>query len=86
MQTIKVQFKSRHTGELRGMHYTYYAEDDNLQVGDEITIETKMGKSEAQVTQINVPDSEVITFKDYIKTIPKRNQLELEIEEDKEWS
>lgn len=71
MQIVKVQFKHTHTGEFIGTEYSYFAEDDNLAIDDEVEVDTKFGKSIAKVTQINVSADEVITFIDYMKTIPK---------------
>ncbi len=71
MQIVKVQFKHTHTGEFKGTQYSYFAEDDNLAIDDQVEVETKFGKSMAKVTQINVPADEVVTFIDYMKTIPK---------------
>ena len=74
---VKVQFRNRFTGEYSGAEYSYYAEED-LQVGDEVTVPTKFGDSGGKITQINVSEFEVITFKEYMKTIPKRVQKEEE--------
>ena len=74
---VKVQFRNRFTGEYSGAEYSYYAEED-LQVGDEVTVPTKFGDSGCKITQINVSEFEVITFKEYMKTIPKRVQKEEE--------
>ncbi|KAF0092201.1 MAG: hypothetical protein FD141_385 [Fusobacteria bacterium] len=71
MQIVKVQFKHSHTGEFKGTEYSYFAEDDNLAINDEVEVDTKFGKSIAKVTQVNVPAEEVVTFIDYMKTIPK---------------
>lgn len=72
MQIVKVQFKHSHTGEFKGTEYSYFAEDDNLAIDDEVEVDTKFGKSMAKVTQINVSADEVVTFIDYMKTIPKK--------------
>lgn len=74
---IKVQFKNRFTGEYSGAEYSYYAEED-LQVGDEVTVPTKFGEAEGKITRINVSELEVVTFKERMKTIPKRLQKEEE--------
>lgn len=71
MQIVKVQFKHSHTGLFKGTEYSYFAEDDNLAVDDEVEVDTKFGKSMAKVTQVNVPVDEVVTFIDYMKTITK---------------
>lgn len=71
MQIVKVQFKHSHTGEFKGTEYSYFAEDDNLAINDEVEVDTKFGKSIAKVTQVNVPVDEVVTFIDYMKTITK---------------
>ena len=68
---VKVQFKNRYTGEYSGAEYSYYAEEE-LQVGDEVTVPAKFGDSKGKITQVNVSEFEVITFKEYMKTIPKR--------------
>lgn len=79
---IKAQFQHSHTKEFRGIAYTYKAEDEFLQVGDELEIETKYGRSRIKVTEIRVPEAEIITLKDSIKTIPKKTQIELEFGEE----
>ena len=74
---VKVQFRSKFTGEYSGSEYSYYAEED-LQVGDEVKVPTRFGESDARVTMIAVPEDEVVTFKDFMKTIPMRVQEEEE--------
>lgn len=82
MQIVKVQFKNNYSGKFQGIEYSYYAEDENIRVDDEFEVDTKFGKSMAKVTQINVPEDEVITFKNYMKTIPKAKTEPLINEED----
>lgn len=82
MQIVKVQFKHSHTGEFKGTEYSYFAEDDNLAVDDEIEVDTKFGKSIAKVTQTNVSIDEVVTFVDYMKTITKTPIMPLINDED----
>lgn len=82
MQIVKVQFKHSHTGEFKGTEYSYFAEDDNLAINDEVEVDTKFGKSIAKVTQVNVPVDEVVTFIDYMKTIPKAPVMPMISDED----
>ena len=55
-------------GEPNGREYTYYG-DDGLTVGEIIEVPVKNTVCAAVVTRINIPESEVESFRDNIKTI-----------------
>lgn len=55
---VCVQFKSRYRDEYGGPAYTYLA-DVPLRVGDIVNVPTKYGDSEARVSRVGVPESEV---------------------------
>lgn len=57
---VCVQFKSRYRDEYGGPAYTYRA-DVPLYVGDIVKVPTKYGDSEARVSRVGVPESE-LTF------------------------
>lgn len=55
---VCVQFKGRYRDEYCGPAYTYRA-DVPLRVGDIVNVPTKYGDSEARVSRVNVPESEL---------------------------
>ena len=55
---VHVQFKSRYRDEYGGPAYTYLA-DVPLCVGDIVKVPTKFGDSEARVSRVGVPESEL---------------------------
>ena len=57
---VHVQFKSRYREEYSGPAYTYRA-DVPLCVGGIVKVPTKFGDSEARVSRVGVPESE-LTF------------------------
>lgn len=66
---IKVKFNKN--GEPSGREYTYLS-DDKLEIGDVVVIRAADGEKEAQtgtVTSVDVPESEVESFKDKLKSI-----------------
>lgn len=67
MQIVKVQY--RKDGEFTGREYSYFSEE-NLKVGDIISVPVKSGFNTAQVSAIDVPESEILPFKDAVKIIP----------------
>lgn len=59
VQLVAVQFRSRYKKDtFSGGEYTYIA-DVPLDVGDLVKVPTKFGESEARVTRVDVPISEL---------------------------
>ncbi len=67
MQLIKVAYIK--DGELSKREYTYYSAEP-LQVGDVVKAPVRDTTSEAQVTEIDVPESAIAAFRDKVKVIP----------------
>lgn len=65
---VQVQFRSRYGEGYGGAAYTYIA-DTTLAVGDIVTVPTKFGNSEARVSRVDVPETEVERFRDKLKRI-----------------
>ncbi len=68
MNIVKVRYFI-HDDTLSTREYTYYSAD-KLNVGDIVTVPVRDSTGKAQVTSINVPESEIEAFKDKVKTIP----------------
>lgn len=69
MKLIKLQFLKN--GEGQGKEYTYITKDEDLKVGDIVQVqEPPMGV----ITQVDVPEEEVASFKDKLKTIVGKPQ------------
>ncbi len=66
---VKVNYYSETAGELSGREYTYYSVDP-LKVGDIVTVPVRDTTGKAQVSAIDVPEAEIVAFKDRVKTIP----------------
>ena len=67
MKLVKLQFIKN--GDGQGKEYTYLTNDENLKVGDIVQVsEPPMGV----ITQVDVPEKEVESFKDKLKTIVGR--------------
>lgn len=59
VQIVAVQFRSRYNKDtFFGTEYTYIA-DVPLAVGDIVKVPTKFGESEARVSRVNVPLTEI---------------------------
>ena len=58
MSIVSVQFKSRYNGTYGGNEYAYYA-DVPVSKGDIVKVPTKFGDTEAKVTRVDVPESEI---------------------------
>ncbi len=71
---VKVQYISLTTGEISDRDYTYYSVD-RLDVGDIITVPIRGTSGKARVTAIDVPEAEIATYKDKVKTIPTDSRL-----------
>lgn len=65
---VQVQFKNRRGSGYVGNAYTYIA-DNPLKVGDIVTVPTKFGESEACVCRVDVPEAEVVKFRDQLRHI-----------------
>lgn len=59
--------------------YSYYSED-RLKVGDIVMVQVRDRQTNATVTEIDVPESEVEAFKDKVKTIPADSVIPPEAE------
>lgn len=77
MQIIKVKFSNN--GFPIGRAYTYYSKD-NVEVGDLVQINSS---SKGVVTEIDVPEEEIASYKDKVKFIYGKVDL-TEPEENKE--
>lgn len=65
---VQVQFRNRFGEGYGGAAYTYAA-DVPLAVGDIVTVPTKFGDNEARVCRVDVPEAEVVRFRDQLKHI-----------------
>uniref|UniRef100_A0A6M3IWT4 Uncharacterized protein n=1 Tax=viral metagenome TaxID=1070528 RepID=A0A6M3IWT4_9ZZZZ len=94
---VKVKYFSETTGELSNREYTYFSAD-RLNVGDIVIVPVRDTTGKAQVSAINVPESEIQAFRDKVKTIPSDSiipektldEMELEADEslaasEKQW-
>jgi len=63
---IKVKFMR--DGQPSGRDYTYYT-PEAVEVGDIVDLTAKTGVAHAVVTQINVPEEEIVSFKNSMKSI-----------------
>ncbi len=69
MNIVKVQYFSGGFQETGGREYTYYSED-SLKVGDMVIVPVRDTTGKAKVSAIDVPEAEIASFKDKVKTIP----------------
>jgi hypothetical protein len=72
MEIVKVKYENQGTGGTVYLprEYSYYTVDP-LNVGDIVTVPMWGGNTgKARVSAINVPESEIASFKDKMKTIP----------------
>lgn len=84
---VKVRYFSEQTQELSAREYTYYSVD-RLKVGDIVMVPVRDTTGKAQVTAIDVAESEIVAFKDKVKTIPAGSRLVSQIPDGKpgdEW-
>ncbi len=68
MKTNVIKLQFLRYGKPAGREYTYLTNTD-VAVGDTVEIDGKQGISQGIVTQIDVPESEIVPFKDRAKTI-----------------
>ena len=66
---VKVQYLSLSTGEVSPREYTYFSED-RLAVEDIVSVPVKDTITKAKVSAIDVPEGEIVAFKDKVKVIP----------------
>lgn len=71
MNIVKVKYINESNGALSEQEYSYFAED-NLQVGDIITVPVRDTTGRAIVSAVNVPEAEIAAFKHMMKTIPAK--------------
>lgn len=69
MQIVKVKYISETTGKVSEREYTYFSEDE-LTVGQIIFVPARDTVGKAMVSQVDIPESEVESFRHIIKTIP----------------
>lgn len=66
---VKIKYWNDSKGEPTGRDYSFYTVDP-LAVGDYVQVPTEHGAAKALVTAVNVPESEILAFRDCVKTIP----------------
>ena len=74
MEIVKVKYLK--DGQPSGREYSYFTEDI-LQVGDIVTAPTFTGDKKAQVSAVNIPESEIESFRAAVRTIPAGSRIEL---------
>jgi hypothetical protein len=81
MQIVKVQYYKEAINDFTGYGYSYYTED-TLKVGDIVKALVKdEGWSRAKVIAIDIPESEIVRFKEAMKTIPAESIFKQQAEE-----
>ena len=65
---VKVQYLSLSTGEVSPREYTYYS-IDRLAVEDIVDVPVRDTTTKAKVSAVDVPEAEIASFKDKVKTI-----------------
>jgi len=73
-QLVKVRYYSETTGELSAREHTYYTAD-RLNVGDVVMVPVRDTTGKAKVSAVDVPEAEIQTFKDKVKTIPAGSMM-----------
>lgn len=68
-QIIKVRYLAENTGELSPREYTYFSVD-RLVLGEIVEVPVRDTEAKAQVSKVDVPESEIEAFRDKVKTIP----------------
>jgi len=79
---VKVRYFSETTGELSAREYTYYSEEF-LTVGDIVTVPVRDTTSKAKVSAVGIPEAEIESFRDKVKTILSGSKLTARIPEAK---
>ena len=72
---VKVQYYSETTGELSPREYIYYSAD-RLNMGDIVILPVRDTTGKAKVSAIDVPEAEIVAFKDKVKTVPSGAKVE----------
>uniref|UniRef100_A0A6M3KM31 Uncharacterized protein n=1 Tax=viral metagenome TaxID=1070528 RepID=A0A6M3KM31_9ZZZZ len=68
-QIVKVRYFSETSQELSSREYTYYSVDP-LQIGDIVMAPVRDTTCKAKITAIDIPEIEIVSFKDKVKIIP----------------
>jgi len=76
---IKVKFLRN--GKPSGRAYTYYTPEE-VAVGDIVELASRNGIAQGVVTEVDVPEEEILAFGDAAKSIIGKPQAEKELEED----
>ncbi len=71
---VQVRYYSQTTGEASEREYTYYSEEP-LGVGDILMVPMRNTKVKAMVSAIHVPEAEIESFKEKVKSIPAGSKL-----------
>ena len=71
---VKVQYYSEKTGELSPREYTYFSEE-RLAAGDVLMVPVRDTTGKAKVSAIDVPEEEIASFRDKVKTIPAGSKV-----------
>lgn len=66
---VKVQYFSETSGEAFGREYCYFSLDP-LKVGDVVMVPMRDRVQKAVVTEIDIPEAEIESFREQVKTIP----------------
>ncbi len=75
MQIVKVRYFSETTQEASGREYSYFSEE-NLALGDLVTVPIRDHFGKAKVTAIDLPESDIAMFRASVKTIPAGSKIE----------
>lgn len=76
---IKVKFLR--AGQPSGRAYTYWTPEE-VAVGDIVDLNSSKGVSKGVVTEVDVPEEEILAFGDAAKSIIGKPQADKELEED----
>jgi hypothetical protein len=74
MEIVKVKYISETTGAESDRAYSYFTEEP-LAVGDMVKVTVKDREGKGRVVEINVPEYQILSFKDKVKTIPAGSKL-----------
>ena len=69
MYVVKVKYYNETIGQFNGREYTYFSEEA-LAPGDNVRVPFRDSFAEAQVTAVDIPEAEIESFRDKVKTIP----------------
>jgi len=71
---VKVRYYSQTSGEASEREYTYFTEE-SLEVGDIIMVPVRDGTKKVVVSAVDIPDAEIESFRDKVKTISAGSKL-----------